>query len=263
MEAIKNATFEAIKGLGLAGSAPDSNQKPTTAQESLSCQEPVSGQQGAGTATDPYDAGNAEGQSGSAPGQASAAAVPKANSSSESLKDTTKDSSLNPTEFTTASATPEPSPNTRAAENVSAYPDLQGHPLPSTADVSPSPIPLGQERAPAQVDEKTQTEDIIKPEQGRVVDDPIVDPIASNKPSHTRDNYMQESSESKPFVEQEAARIAKESQPREIPTHDSGLAASATSPDNDDHDLAESTKKMHLKDKIKEKLHIKKKTDGT
>lgn len=54
METIKNV-------LGLGGSAPTSKEESLPDQHPLSGEEPVSGQLGAGTATDPYDAGNADG----------------------------------------------------------------------------------------------------------------------------------------------------------------------------------------------------------
>lgn len=54
--------METIKSvLGLGGSVPPSDPEPGPAQKDLSGQEPISGKQGAGTATDPYDAGNADG----------------------------------------------------------------------------------------------------------------------------------------------------------------------------------------------------------
>ena len=54
--------METIKSvLGLGGSAPASKEETSPDQHPLSGQEPVSGQQGAGTATDPYDAGNLDG----------------------------------------------------------------------------------------------------------------------------------------------------------------------------------------------------------
>lgn len=54
--------METIKSvLGLGGSASTSNKETVPAQHPLSGEEPVSGQLGAGTATDPYDAGNADG----------------------------------------------------------------------------------------------------------------------------------------------------------------------------------------------------------
>lgn len=56
METIKNV-------LGLGGSASKPNEETVPGQHPLSGEEPVSGQLGAGTATDPYDAGNAEGAS--------------------------------------------------------------------------------------------------------------------------------------------------------------------------------------------------------
>lgn len=46
--------------LGLGGSAP-AKEESTPDQHPLSGQEPLSGQQGAGTATDPYDSGNLAG----------------------------------------------------------------------------------------------------------------------------------------------------------------------------------------------------------
>ena len=54
METIRNV-------LGLGSSAPAPKEEPAPDQHPLSGQEPVSGQLGAGTATDPYDAGNADG----------------------------------------------------------------------------------------------------------------------------------------------------------------------------------------------------------
>lgn len=54
--------METIKSvLGLGGSASTSKEEPSPDQHPLSGEEPVSGQQGAGTATDPYDAGNSDG----------------------------------------------------------------------------------------------------------------------------------------------------------------------------------------------------------
>lgn len=46
--------------LGLGGSAP-AKEESTPDQHPLSGQEPASGLQGAGTATDPYDSGNLAG----------------------------------------------------------------------------------------------------------------------------------------------------------------------------------------------------------
>lgn len=56
METLKNV-------LGLGASAPTTKEESIPEQHPHSGQEPVSGQLGAGTATDPYDAGNAEGMS--------------------------------------------------------------------------------------------------------------------------------------------------------------------------------------------------------
>jgi hypothetical protein len=53
METIKNV-------LGLGGSASKPTE-PVVDPEHLSGEEPVSGKMGAGTVTDPYDAGNADG----------------------------------------------------------------------------------------------------------------------------------------------------------------------------------------------------------
>lgn len=54
--------METIKSvLGLGGSASTSKEESPPDQHPLSGQEPVSGQLGAGTATDPYDAGNSDG----------------------------------------------------------------------------------------------------------------------------------------------------------------------------------------------------------
>jgi hypothetical protein len=130
---------------------------------------------------------------------------PKDSTSSEPPKDSTsiespKDpsvSSLNPTKFTNASPTPEPSPNLQ--ENISNYPGLQGHPLPIA---EPTPTPFAEDRVPAQVSEQTQTED------------PQPQDYISQKPTtaaaaDTRENYTDSPGESKPFVEQEAARTSR------------------------------------------------------
>lgn len=55
--------------------------------------------------------------------------------------------------------------------------------------------------------------------------------------------------------------IAEETAPRDS-TEDTGPSTSGAVADNTDHDLAETTKKMHLKDKIKEKLHFRKKSEA-
>lgn len=56
--------------------------------------------------------------------------------------------------------------------------------------------------------------------------------------------------------------IAEETAPRDT-AKDTGPSTSGAVNDTTDHDLAESTKKVHLKDKIKEKLHFRKKSEST
>ena len=152
--------METIKSvLGLGGSAPTSKEESSPDQHPLSGQEPVSGQQGAGTATDPYDAGNLDGtlvhrshslqtssqltfsigQSGAAAGQAPDS-LPKASTSPESLGDDKKSSLPNPAELITASNNLEPSSKPR--EDLDSSPGLQGHPLPIS---SFTPTPTAEE----------------------------------------------------------------------------------------------------------------------
>jgi hypothetical protein len=269
-----NTIMETIKNvLGLGGSASKPNE-PVVDPEHLSGEEPVSGKMGAGTVTDPYDAGNADGQSGSAPGQAPDI-LSKRSPVSESPRDDEPSTELN-------KSSSEAGPSSNTPEDVSKYPGLQGHPIPTT-DLPPTPST--QELRPAQVDEQTQTDDTHL--QSRF-SERLTDTAPRDNTTTTREAYTEDSRDPKPFVEQEAARIAQESAPRDTSTN-TGPSTSTSVPSIDDrghdhghehghshghghghdhdhdhdHELAESTKKMHLKDKIKGKLHLGKKSEGS